>query len=64
MDKEVIAVSKKEGKYFVVLEGETRIRVDSKEFQRVKKKLSKNITLFLEVNEESDCVEKKCNSNY
>lgn len=57
MDKEVIAVSKKEGKYFVVLEDKTRIRVDSGEYKRVKRKLSKNIILFLKVNEESDCFE-------
>lgn len=57
MEKEVIAVSKKEGKYFVVLEDKTRIRVDSDEYKRVKRKLSKNIILFLKVNEESDCFE-------
>ena len=56
-DKEVIAVSKEADKYFVVLEDETRIRVDSKEYQKVKKKLSRNIILFLKVNEESDCIE-------
>ncbi|EMG25765.1 hypothetical protein Javan392_0032 [Streptococcus phage Javan392] len=57
MDKEVVAVSKEADKYFVVLEDETRIRVDSKEYQKVKKKLSRNIILFLKVNEESDCIE-------
>lgn len=57
MDKEVVAVSIKNGKYFVVLEDKTRIRVDSDEYKRVKRKLAKNITLFLKVNEESDCVE-------
>ena len=56
-DKEVIAVSKEADKYFVVLEDETRIRVDSKEYQKVKKKLSRNIILFLKINEESDCIE-------
>ena len=57
MDKEVVAVSKKADKYFVVLEDKTRIRVDSKEYKKVKKKLSRNIILFLKVNEESDCIE-------
>ena len=57
MDKEVVAVSKKADKYFVVLEDDSRIRVDSKEFRRVKKLLSKGTTIFLEVNEESNCVE-------
>lgn len=57
MDKEVVAVSKEADKYFVVLEDETRIRVDSKEYKKVKKKLSRNIVLFLKVNEESDCIE-------
>lgn len=57
MDKEVVAVSKEEDKHFVVLEDETRIRVDSKEYKKVKKKLSRNIVLFLKVNEESDCIE-------
>lgn len=57
MDKEVVAVSIKNGKYFIVLEDKTRIRVDSKEYQKVKRKLSKNITLFLDINEESDSVE-------
>lgn len=57
MDKEVVAVSKEADKYFVVFEDETRIRVDSKEYKKVKKKLSKNIILFLKVNEESDCIE-------
>lgn len=57
MDKEVVAVSKKADKYFVVLEDDSRIQVDSKEFQRVKKILSKGVTIFLEVNEESNCVE-------
>ena len=57
MDKEVVAVSIENGKHFVVLEDKTRIRVDSDEYKRVKRKLSKNITLFLKVNEESDCVE-------
>ena len=56
MDKEVVAVSKKADKYFVVLEDKTRIRVDSKEYKKVKKKLSRNIILFLKVNEESDCL--------
>lgn len=37
MDKEVVAVSKKADKYFVVLEDDSRIQVDSEEFQRVKK---------------------------
>ncbi|MFS1080167.1 hypothetical protein [Enterococcus casseliflavus] len=40
MDKEVVAVSKKADKHFVVLEDDSRIQVDSKEFQRVKKLLS------------------------
>lgn len=57
MSKEVVAVSKKDGKYFVVLEDGTRIRVDSKEYNRVKRKLSRNSTLYLKVNKESDCVE-------
>ena len=57
MDKEVVAVSKEADKYFVVLEDKTRIRVDSKEYQKVKKKLSRNIILFLKVNKESDCIE-------
>lgn len=57
MDKEVVAVSIEKGKYFVVLEDKTRIRVDSAEYKRVKRKLSKNTSLFLKVNEESDCVE-------
>ena len=57
MDKEVVAVSKEADKYFVVLEDETRIRVDSKEYKKVKKKLSRNIILFLKVNEESGCIE-------
>ena len=56
-DKEVIAVSKEADKYFVVLEDETRIRVDSKEYQKVKKKLSRNIILLLKINKESDCIE-------
>lgn len=55
--KKVVGVSKKDGKYFVVLEDDTRIRVDSKEYQKVKRKLSKNITLFLDINEESDYIE-------
>ena len=57
MDKEVVAVLKEADKYFVVFEDETRIRVDSKEYQKVKKKLSRNIILFLKVNKESDCIE-------
>ena len=57
MDKKVVAVSKEADKYFVVLEDKTRIRVDSKEYQKVKKKLSRNIILFLKVNKESDCIE-------
>ena len=57
MNKQVVAVSKEADKYFLVLEDETRIRVDSKEYQKVKKKLSRNIILFLKVNEESDCIE-------
>ena len=57
MDKEVVAVLKEADKYFVVLEDKTRIRVDSKEYQKVKKKLSRNIILFLKVNKESDCIE-------
>lgn len=57
MDKEVVAVSIENGKHFIVLEDKTRIRVDSDEYKRVKRKLSKSITLFLKVNEESDCVE-------
>ena len=57
MDKKVVAVSKEADKYFVVLEDKTRIRVDSKEYKKVKKKLSRNIILFLKVNEESDCIE-------
>ena len=62
MDKEVVAVSKEADKYFVVLEDKTRIRVDYKEYKKVKKKLSRNIILFLKVNEESDCVDRgvKC----
>ena len=57
MDKKVVAVSKEADKYFVVFEGKTRIRVDSSEYKKVKKKLSRNIILFLKVNKESDCIE-------
>lgn len=57
MDKEVVAVAKKADKYFVVLEDDSRVQVDPKEFQRVKKLLSKGGTIFLEENEESNCVE-------
>lgn len=35
MDKEVVAVSIKNGKYFVVFEDKTRIRVDSDEIEQV-----------------------------
>lgn len=55
--KKVVSVSEKSGKYYVVVENDVRIRVDAKEYQRVKRKLSKNITLFLNINEESDSVE-------
>lgn len=46
MDKEVVAVSKKADKYFVVLEDDSRIQVDSKEFQRVKKYYQKASLYF------------------
>jgi len=57
MEREVVAISKKADKYFVVLDDDTKIRVDSVEFKKVKRMLSRGSILYLQVNEESESVE-------
>ncbi|QGN29159.1 hypothetical protein [Enterococcus casseliflavus] len=47
MKEEVIAVSKVQGKHFVVLESGTRIQIESKEYKKIKQKLAKSSTLFM-----------------
>lgn len=54
MEKEVDGVLKNDGKYFVVLEDGAKIRVDSKEYQKIKQRLAGKGSYFITVNKESE----------